>query len=201
MISVAIAYGIFVFPKLPARVPIHWNAQGQADGWGTPVMAVVVGPALMVFIFLLLAGLPFLAPKDRLSGDFGEAYHTIMVIVMGLFLVIDLVITTAGAGAPIDVTRLLMSSLFLAFALLGTRMRRVKRNRWVGVRTPWTLRNDEVWREVHRRAASLWTWMGVIGGILSLVALPFWGAFALFMGIALFPVVDSYFVAKRIEGN
>lgn len=201
MIAVAVAYGFVAYPKLPAQVPIHWNAQGQADGWGAPTVAVFLGPALMALIFLILAGLPVLARRDRDSGAFGAAYHTIMVIVMALFFVIDLVITTAGTGPRLDVPRLLMSAIFFTFAFLGPLMRGVKRNYWVGVRTPWTLQSDEVWSEVHRRAATIWTWAGVIGGILSLVILPFWGGFTLLMVVAFIPVVDSYFVAKRIGGD
>lgn len=201
MIAVAIAFGVGVYPTLPARVPIHWNAQGEVDGWGTPLMATILGPTFMALILLILGGLPYLVPRDRRAGAFGTAYHTCIVIVMGLFLVIDLLITMAGTGARFDVTRILVTCIFLTFALLGPLMRGVKRNYWIGVRTPWTLKSDEVWDVVHRRAATIWTWAGVIGGILSLVILPFWGAFALLMVVAFIPVVDSYFAAKRIEGS
>ncbi len=39
--------------RLPARIPTHFNAAGQADGWGSPAMLLVF-PAIAVVIYLLM---------------------------------------------------------------------------------------------------------------------------------------------------
>jgi hypothetical protein len=50
-----ITVGAFYGPaRLPDRIPTHFNAAGQADGWGSPLMLLVF-PAMAVVIYLLMS--------------------------------------------------------------------------------------------------------------------------------------------------
>jgi uncharacterized membrane protein len=40
--------------RLPERIPTHFNAAGQADGWGSPAMLLVF-PGFAVAIYLLMS--------------------------------------------------------------------------------------------------------------------------------------------------
>lgn len=57
---VLIAYSYFVIqanlPKLPQRMPVHFNAAGMADGWGSPdILWVLFGAqALTCAVFLVI---------------------------------------------------------------------------------------------------------------------------------------------------
>ena len=51
----------------------------------------------------------------------------------------------------------------LLLALLGNVLGKVRRNFWVGVRTPWTLADVRVWERTHRLAAWLFTVAGLVG--------------------------------------
>jgi len=48
--------------------------------------------------------------------------------------------------------------------LLGNLLPKVPRNFFVGIRTPWTISDEENWRMTHR----LGGWLFVIGGVLML---------------------------------
>jgi uncharacterized membrane protein len=50
--------------------------------------------------------------------------------------------------------------------LLGNVLGKVRRNFWLGVRTPWTLANERVWYSTHRLAARSM----VVAGLLALAA-------------------------------
>src|SRR4051812_21203561 len=39
--AVALLLSAIAFSNLPPRVPIHWNIQGQADGYGSPAVAAL----------------------------------------------------------------------------------------------------------------------------------------------------------------
>ena len=72
----------------------------------------------------------------------------------------------------------------------------------MGIRTPWTLASDDVWRRTHRLAADLM----VAGGLLLLpLALLLPAPTALFAGIALTlgatlgPAVWSYFAGQKLR--
>jgi uncharacterized membrane protein len=78
----------------------------------------------------------------------------------------------------------------------------VRRNSFLGIRTPWTLASDAVWDRTHRAAGRLW----VVGGLLQLPAalLPGgWGA-AVFFGLlavmVVVPLVHSYRLYRAEQG-
>ena len=96
---------------------------------------------------------------------------------------------------PAVVVRIPIAETFLFFALIGNVLGKVRRNFWVGVRTPWTLASDKVWIATHRLAARLMVVAGMIGALGVPVAL----CFGLLMLALFVPVVYSYFLYQRLE--
>src|SRR6185369_4711405 len=75
-----------------------------------------------------------------------------------------------GLGYRVEIARVMMAGMFLFFALMGNLMGKVRRNFYMGVRTPWTLASERVWNDTHRLAAKMFVGAGVIG--LAAVVLP-----------------------------
>ena len=92
-----------------------------------------------------------------------------------------------------------ISAFFLFFALVGNLMGKIKRNFYVGIRTPWTLADERVWTQTHRLAAHRWFVCGLIGGILTLAGVPMGVMIAYFVTMALVPVVMSFVIYKRLN--
>jgi uncharacterized membrane protein len=83
---------------------------------------------------------------------------------------------------------------------MGNFLGKVRKNFFLGIRTPWTLASDEVWAKTHR----LGGWCFVIAGVLvalSAVLVPDvqWLVYII-IGMALIPVVYSYIAYRKIEG-
>ena len=59
-------------------------------------------------------------------------------------------------------------AIAVLFVAVGFLLERAERNWFVGIRTPWTLSSDAVWRHTHDRAATLFKLSGVValGGLL-----------------------------------
>jgi uncharacterized membrane protein len=79
-------------------------------------------------------------------------------------------------------------------------MPRVRRNYFVGVRTPWTLSSDEVWRKTHRFSGKLFMLLGLLM-IVAAALLPEMAIFVVVMAGALVSVVGmlaySYWVWRK----
>jgi len=116
-----------------------------------------------------------------------------------IWAVVHGLILANGLGYTVQVDRLLPVGVGLLFVFLGNYLTRVEPNWFIGVRTPWTLSSDTVWRKVHRTAG----WLFVIAGIVIAA-----GAFAprsAFMPLfvvtivaaAGIPVAQSYVLWKR----
>jgi uncharacterized membrane protein len=55
VLLVFITVGAFFGPeRLPGRIPTHFNAAGQADGWGSPKMLLIF-PGFAAAIYLLMS--------------------------------------------------------------------------------------------------------------------------------------------------
>ena len=119
---------------------------------------------------------------------------------------IDAAALLAASGRHVPllvVAQLLMGGLFI---VLGNYSGKVRRNYFIGIRTPWTLASEEVWSRTHRFGG----WVFVIAGI-ALVALAWAPAttpaeFPLtLLGVtgvaAVVVVVYSYFVYRGLYGK
>ena len=59
-------------------------------------------------------------------------------------------------------TFLIFPLIGLLFAFLGNYFKTIKPNYFIGIRTPWTLENEEVWKKTHLIGGKLW----FVGGLL-----------------------------------
>ncbi len=201
MLIGTLLYTAIVYPHLPERIPIHWNIRGEIDGWAPKHMAFVFGPGLIAFGWLLFAILPALSPRQFSMESFRSTYNLIMVIMAGLMAFVGVVSTQAALTQGLDVSRLMISGMCFFFAAMGNLLTKVKRNFFMGFRTPWTLASETVWTLTHRMGGRLFFVGGILGGIGALVGVPFMACFALIMVIALWPCVYSYIAYKRLEDS
>jgi uncharacterized membrane protein len=75
----------------------------------------------------------------------------------------------------------------------------VRRNFYVGVRTPWTIADERVWNATHRLAAKTFFAGGVAGLLAVILRAPFWLPISLVVVAALVPVFYSLFFYKQLE--
>lgn len=187
-----------IYPELPARVPVHWNAAGEIDGWGER-HALLVHSLFMLGSIALWVLLPRVSPRRFAVDGFESTWWFSGMLMVCLFAYMQCVHLWAAwkPGFPMD--RAVLGGLGLLFVLLGNVMGKVRRNFWLGVRTPWTLANERVWYATHRLAAKTM----VAGGLLTLAAamggLPGPVAVVLLLASALVPVAYSLIYYKRLE--
>lgn len=195
---VSLGYSAFVAGRLPERVPTHWNIHGQVDGWGSKWMNLAMMPGMLAFILIITLELPSISPKGYEVSRSGATYGYVMALVSGMMLALHITILQATLGSSFDMGRVITGVIFVFFALMGNVMGRVKRNYWMGIRTPWTLSDDRVWTATHRAAGKLWFIGGILGAILSIAGVPMMIGMAFLLIISFVPVVQSYFIYRKI---
>jgi uncharacterized membrane protein len=202
LIAAAFLATAVFYPSLPERVPMHWNLRGEIDGWGSRA-SIWIMPGAMVGLLGLFAIMPKISPKPfDLDSQSWSAYLFVMVVTIGLLGFIHaLMLWAALSPKRIDVSRPLVAGVMLMFALMGNVLGKIKRNLYMGVRTPWTIANERVWADTHRLAAWWFVGGGLTGFILALTPLPIWVAILPIVPAALWPVVFSYLRYKELERN
>lgn len=190
--------------SLLERVPIHWNASMEPDGWADrdDVLGYfLIFPGLMALMTLLMLILPWLSPKNFEIDSFVNVFGFVMsliIVFFGYLLVLQLL---AAMGNDVMTARLFVGPFFLLFAALGSVIGRVQRNFWMGVRTPWTLASEPVWTGTHWFAGRLWVATGVIGFAAVMLGVNLLICFAFLITMALIPVVYSLVLYKRLQNQ
>lgn len=197
--ALAAAVSVWAYPRLPETVATHWSLQGTPDGYSSRFWAAAVMPFVTLCLTGLFNVLPKMDPRRENYAKFLDSYWLIANAVLAFTALAHVLILANGMGYTVQVDRLIPVGLGLLFAFLGNYLTRVEPNWFVGVRTPWTLSSDTVWRKVHRTAG----WLFVLAGVVIAA-----GAFAprrafvpllitAIVAAAGIPVVQSYVLWKR----
>jgi uncharacterized membrane protein len=191
---------MFVYPDLPASVPTHWDIHNRVNGWSPKWMLFVLGPGMMLALSALFFALPWLSPKQFEVDSFRSTYLFIMLLFVTLMAYVQALILWVALGHAIDVGRAIMGGLCLMFALLGNVLGKVRRNFYIGIRTPWALANEQVWNATHRFAAKIFVVGGLLGLILTVIGIPGWPVIMLLLITPLIPIGYSLMLYKQM-GN
>jgi uncharacterized membrane protein len=187
---------------LPDQVPVHWNIKGEADQYAARdrvLPYLLIGPGAMVLITGLALVLPWLSPKPYDVNRFRPTYQYVFTLITVLFAYIQVTILLATAGQGEIAIKMMIGGIFLFFAALGNVLGKVRRNFWIGVRTPWTIASELVWNQTHRVAAWLYTALGIVGLAAVLLGVNLIVVFVVFMVGVLFPIPYSLYLYKRLE--
>ena len=156
--ALSFAVTLALLPLLPARIPVHWNVDGQIDGWAARPGAFF-GPAMGLGLSLLMKFLPYIDPRRRSYEKFGRAYDAFR-LALALFALILQGVTLYAAFYPdgLDVSRIITACVGALLCVAGNYMPKFRHNYFCGIRTPWTLASETCWRRTHRFAGPLWFW-------------------------------------------
>src|ERR1039458_498530 len=190
---------LVAYPHLPPSVATHWDIHNQPNGYSPKWALYLIGPGLMAGTILLMYFLPWLSPKHFEVDSFRPTYLRIMLMLVSMLAYFYAVILWAGIGHPLNVGRAIVGGVCLLFALLGNVMGKIRRNFYIGLRTPWALANERVWNATHRFAAKTFVAGGLAGLALTAAGLDGWPTFVALMAGALVPVVYSLVFYKQLE--
>lgn len=194
-----VAVGALAWPQLPDMIPSHWNSAGEIDGYATKWIMWLM-PAVMLGTLLLFRVLPKIDPKKINYKRFTSEYEWIQVALISFFSYFFLLQILAGLNEDFAAdyfSRLLFGGMGVMFILLGSPMRTLKQNFFVGIRTPWTLTNAKSWKKTHEMGGRLFIAMGgffILGALLNWQLI--WPIIITILAIVAFLFVYSYYVAK-----
>lgn len=151
--------------QLPDQVPIHFDLQGEANGWGSKLALAGLVFSTTVLMNLLLLFIPVLDPKGKVEKMGSKWPQMRLWIILMMAALASFVIYNAQHQHEFNLNLPLILSGVLIL-VLGNYFPALKPNYFIGIRTPWTLESESVWKKTHRLGGPLW----VGGGALLVVA-------------------------------
>jgi uncharacterized membrane protein len=191
--------------RLPPATPIaiHFDITGRPDAWTAHTgPGLLLYPALALLIALLLAGLLRVLPTESPAEQAVRSIRPALTLTLALLLV---VLQWAALRAAFDLTVPIALPAFLLGGLLvgtGNGMAKLRPNRWVGIRTPWTLANPHIWDQTHRFGGWVFVLSGLALLVVSVAPLSKGQQQGLLMALLCFavlaPVLRSYQLSRRL---
>lgn len=188
-----IIIGLLLWDQLPDKVAIHFDSQNVPNGWGSKGFAVW-GLPLFCFAAQLLSMVGLLAdPKNK---------NITRKLVVPVVWIVPLCSVFANGAMYLyalekKVNLALIVNIFVGilFLIIGNYLPKCKQNYTVGIKTPWTLDNEENWNKTHRFAG----WCFLLGGVgFFLNSLLQWKGFAVLLLImCLLPIPYSFGIYIR----
>ena len=195
----ALAFCAWLYPELPQRIPMHWNAQGEVDGYAPRAAIFAYSAVIAVLVALWWYALPALSPKRFPVEDFLPTYGHTCLAVVGLLAYLQCVQAWAAHSGNMAIDRVLLTGIALFFALTGNVMGKGRCNFWLGIRTPWTLASERAWYATHRFAARSMVAGAALALALLLLRVPGSACVALLIGSVALPASWSLVYYKRLE--
>lgn len=194
-------YLFIIWDSLPEKVPTHWNYKGEIDKWGDKYSLIILLFLLPVLTYVLMLIIPKIDPKKKMEQMRGKYYQLkfVLVLFMSTLAFIILHLTENQSTSSPNLIYIPIGVLFIA---LGNYFKVIQPNYFIGIKTPWTLENKEVWKLTHTLAGKLWIAGGliIVIGSLAIANNIFIYVFGLVVAIiSLIPIVYSYFKFKELK--
>lgn len=199
IIMISFIIGIYFYSLLPDKVASHWNARGEVDGYMSKFGGLFLMPIISLVLLLLFIIIPKIDPLKHNIEKFRKYFDGFIVLMM-LFLFYLYILTILwNIGVRFNFVHLLVPIFSIFFYYCGILIQKAQRNWFIGIRTPWTLSNEEVWNKTHKIGGKLFK----IAGIISLIGilLPEYALFFVICPLiiaSLFPVIYSYFAYQKL---
>lgn len=192
-------YLAFIWNELPNKVPMHWNIKGEIDRYGDKTELIIIPFLLPLLVYLIFLVVPKIDPKNKLN-KMGGKLNTIKFLLTTFMSILALFIIYTAKNQSFTNPNYIVLLIGVLFIILGNYFKTIKPNYFIGIRTPWTLENENIWKETHKLGGKIWFIGGILVVIFSLIldkSLNF-TIFLIITGlITIIPIVYSYLMYKK----
>lgn len=137
LIAAMFAAAAWAWSRVPDQIPVHWNAAGQVDGYGSRFMGRLLIPLITLGMHLLFMVLHAIDPCRTSYDGFARVYAIFRGAILAFMGAVYAATTLVALGHRVEVARVITVALGLLFVVLGSFLGEVRPNWFVGVRTPW----------------------------------------------------------------
>ena len=199
LILAAVTASIIVYPQLPERMPTHWSASGDVNGWSNRLWGAWLVPVIMALVWVVMRAIPHIDPRRANYAKFAGMYDALVILILFFMLVMHVIVLAAATGTPVKMERNMMPLVGVFIAAIGFLIPRAAPNWFVGIRTPWTLTSDLSWEKTHKLGGPLFTAFGVLMIVAGFFApeQAIWVLVTAAVALVVFLFAYSYQVWKR----
>lgn len=162
IILASFAVALVVYPYLPSQIISHWNAAGMPDGTSGKATGLFVMPIVSMVMFALYLAIPYIDPRAANIEKFRDYFDRFMIVLFTFFFYIYTLTVFWNLGVEVPIVQFLSVAFGVLFYAVGALVEHAEQNWTVGIRTPWTLSSETVWKKTHKLAGKLFKVTAVV---------------------------------------
>lgn len=155
LVLLSFILSIYFYPQVPEQMATHWNSQGEVNGYMSKLWGLFFMPLVITGIVIMFLTIPKIDPKKENIEKFRKYYDGFIVILVLFIVAVHLQILLWNAGIKISPNSVLPLGIGLLFYYIGILTENAERNWFIGIRTPWTLSSERVWKRTNRLGGKL----------------------------------------------
>jgi len=150
LVILMFVFGFALSGKFPSKVPTQWNVWGEIIGYGSNNEALFVIPMISLIAYVTLSIIPKMATRKTNINLFLNYIYRIKAAVILFFFGLYMSSVLNSLGYKFNMSHYIIPSLAILLYYIGWILQYSKRNFLIGIKTPWTLADERVWKNTHR---------------------------------------------------
>lgn len=178
LIAIPFIYAFYAMSKTGEIVPVHFNLNFTPDRFGSNKSFLTL-PAFNLILGIVLSYFTFRNWKTTNKNIYNTTRFAVAFF-LGTFSILFIKIAFEYSTNPnqtidkitvfgLEPSQLLLIAMGLLFVILGNVMPKSERNKYIGVKTPWTVKNDRVWQKTNRLMGMIFMFNGLLTIALAFV--------------------------------
>ena len=202
IILLSFGLAFYFYPSMPERMASHWGVSGAANGYSNKFLGLFLMPLISLGMFLLFWAIPKIDPLKTNIEKFRKYFDGFTVLIIVFMFYVYLLTIFWNLGSRFNLGQFMAPAFGGLMYYCGVMIEKVKRNYFIGIRTPWTLSNDNVWDKTHKIGGKFFK----VAGLLAMLGLifPDQAFFLVIIPIifaAVFSVIYSYVEYRKETKN
>lgn len=189
--------------------PAHYGMSGEVNRWGSkfetllfPVMSLLLGIFLAICIRFARRKEVYGNINEKIMWIVGICTLLFLNVLTFFFLCLALNQVTDISFSAVDINQWIFGFLGILLVVIGSILPKVRRNSLIGLRTIWSMKNDDTWRKSQRFGGMMLMVTGLLMLLFS-ICLKGVACFLCSMGLLIVSTpIDIYYtyrVAKKYE--
>lgn len=153
-----IPIGLILWKKLPEIMATHFGADNTPNGWSSKAFTVFGLPLIILALHWVCMLVTSVDPKSKNIS--AKSMNMVLWICPSVSVVVNSLVYAYTVNNELRIGFIVLLFMGVLFMVMGNYLPKSKQNFTFGIKTPWTLNDEENWNKTHRLAGKIW----VIGG-------------------------------------
>jgi len=156
LVLLSFMLGYYLSPLMPEQMGCHWDIYGNLNGYISKFWGLFALPCVMLLMFIMYLAFPKIDPKKRSYKSFKKEFDNFIAVIFTFLMIMYITVIAWNLGIEINIQKITIIGIAALIYFSANLVEKAEQNWFVGIKTPWTLSDKEVWKKTHKLGGKLY---------------------------------------------